>query len=227
MAHFDHWQWADFVRGLSDASSQSMMHAHLTSGCPSCEKTVETLRTVLAHATEEAQYEPPDYAIRYADAVYSIVTPQTKLARLVARLVHDSAREPLAAGLRGMERLSRRALFAAGDYNVDLQLDREPTSDLITLVGQLAGRVQSTSVAGVPVWLMERESLVENTTCNTFGEFQLEYEPRRNLRLLFPLREVGKRLEIALDHLSPGKKLQSSAVPPAGSSRRRKTRGQA
>ncbi len=30
---------------------------------------------------------------------------------------------------------------------------------------------------------MERDSLVENTTCNAFGEFQLEYEPRRNLRL--------------------------------------------
>jgi hypothetical protein len=165
------------------------------------------LRTVFVAAQGEAAVAPPEHAVRYAHAVYSLNRPDSKLERLVARLVRDSAREPLAAGIRGQERLSRRALFAAGDYQVDLQLERQPTSDVISLVGQVVGREQASNLADVPVWLMQRESLVERTTCNTFGEFSLEYEPRRNLRLLFPLQEVGKRLEIALDHLSPGKKL--------------------
>jgi hypothetical protein len=51
---------------------------------------------------------------------------------------------------------------------------------------------------------MERESLVESTVCNQFGEFQMEYEPRRNLRLYVPLPEAGKRLEIPLSRLTPG-----------------------
>jgi hypothetical protein len=219
MAHFDNWHWTDFVRGLCDEATASAMQAHLSSGCPSCQRTVEMLRAVFVAAQGEAAVAPPEHAVRYAHAVYSLNKPDSKLERLVARLVRDSAREPLPAGIRGQERLSRRALFAAGDYQVDLQLERQPTSDVISLVGQVVGREQASNLADVPVWLMQRESLVERTTCNTFGEFSLEYEPRRNLRLLFPLQEVGKRLEIALDHLSPGKKL----IPARPASRRKIT----
>jgi hypothetical protein len=210
MTHFDSWHWADFVRGLCDEPTQSVMRAHLSSGCLNCQKTVDTLRAIVAVAQEEAAVAPPEYAVRYAEAFYSHVRPQTTLERLVAQLVYDSATEPLPAGIRAGERLSRRALFAAGDHQVDLQLDRQPMSDIVTLVGQVVGRHQAANLADVPVWLMERDSLVTRTTCNTFGEFHLEYEPRRNLRLLFSLEEVGKRLEIALDHLSRGKKASSA-----------------
>jgi hypothetical protein len=206
MAHFDNWHWADFVRGLCDAPTQSVMQAHLSSGCPRCQRTADTLRAIVVAAKGEVAVTPPDYAVRYAQAVYSHARLETKLERLVARLVYDSAREPLPAGIRAGDRLSRRAMFAAGDHQVDLQLDREPTSDMVTLVGQVVGRIQTSNLADVPVWLMQRDSIVKSTTCNTFGEFHLEYEPRRNLRLLFSLEEAGKRLEIALDHLSRGSK---------------------
>lgn len=220
MAHFDSWQWADFVRGLCDEPTQSVMQAHLSAGCRNCQGTVDTLRAIVVAAREEVAVTPPDYALRYALAAFSHARPETKLARLVARLVYDSAREPLPAGIRAGERLSRHARFEAGDHQVELQLDRQPTSDVVTLVGQVVGR-EAASLADVPVWLMERESLVKGTTCNMFGEFHLEYEPRRNLRLLVPLQEVGKRLEIALHHLSPAKKTLSrrSAI-------RRQKRGQ-
>ena len=210
MAHFDSWHWTDFVRGLCDEPTQSTMQAHLSSGCPSCQRTVETLRAIVVAASKEPAVTPPEYAVRYAHAAYSHRRPESKLKRLVARLVYDSAREPLPAGIRGGERVSRRAMFAAGDHQVDLQLDRQPTSDMVTLVGQVVGRQEGSSLADVPVWLMERESLVQRTTCNMFGEFHLEYEQRRNLRLLFSLEVVGKRLEIALDHLSRGKKASSA-----------------
>jgi hypothetical protein len=204
MAHFDSWHWADFVRGLCDESMRSVLQEHLSSGCPSCQRTVDTLHAIIVAA--KADVAPPEYAVRYAQAVFTHRRPEAKLERLIAQLVYDSAREPLPAGIRTGERLSRRAIFAAGDHQVDLQLDREPTSDVVTLVGQVVGRVQTSGLADVPVWLMQRDRLVTRTTCNTFGEFQLEYEPRRNLRLLFSLEEVGKRLEIALDHLGRGTK---------------------
>jgi hypothetical protein len=219
MAHFDSWQWADFVRGLCDEPTQSVMQTHLSSGCPKCQGAVDTLRAIVVAAREEVAVTPPDYAVRYALAAFSHARPETKLERLVARLVYDSAREPLPAGIRAGERLSRHARFSAGDHQVELQLDRQPTSDIVTLVGQVVGREDS-SLADVPVWLMERDSLVKGTTCNTFGEFHLEYEPRRNLRLLVPLQESGKRLEIALHHLSPARK-----TPSARSAIRRKQRG--
>lgn len=210
MAHFDSWHWADFVRGLSDEPTRSVMHAHLSSGCPSCQRTVDTLRAIVVAAKGEVAVTPPEYAVRYAQAVYSHGRLETKLERLVARLVYDSAREPLPAGIRAGERVSRRAMFAAGNHQVDLQLDREPTSDVVTLIGQLVGRPRALNPADVSVWLMQRERIVTSTMCNTFGEFHLEYEPRRNLRLLFSLQEAGNRLEIALDHLSRGTKSPSA-----------------
>ena len=63
---------------------------------------------------------------------------------LIARLVY-AARTPLPAGIRAGMRLSRRLLFAAGDHQVDLQLDRRPTSDIVTLVGQVVGPHQASS----------------------------------------------------------------------------------
>jgi hypothetical protein len=225
MAHFDNWQWADFARELCDEPTRSAMQAHLASGCSSCRRTADTLRAIVVAARGESAVTPPDYAVRYAQAVYSHLREETnrtetKLERLLARLVYDSAREPLPAGIRTGERLSRHAIFAAGDHQVDLQLDREPTSDIITLVGQVVGRDQTSGLEDVPVWLMQRDRLVTTTTCNTFGEFHLEYEPRRNLRLLFSLEEVGKRVEIALDHLGRGTK-----SAPNRTNSRRKQRG--
>jgi hypothetical protein len=135
------------------------------------------------------------------------------LEQLIARLVYDSAREPLPAGIRTSERKSRRAIFAAGDHQVELQLEGQPASDVVTLIGQIAGRDQASGLADVPVWLMQRDRLVTRTMCNTFGEFNLEYEPRRNLRLLFSLEEVGQRVEIALDHLGRRTKPSRIAKP--------------
>ena len=162
MKHFDNWQWADFVRGLCDESTRSMMQAHLSSGCASCQKTVDTLRAIVVEARAEVAVCAPEYAVRHALARrIRMNRPETRLVRLIAQLVYDSAREPLPAGIRAGDRLSRRALFEAGDYQVDLQLDRQPTSDLVTLVGQVVGRRQARQSADVPVWLMERDSLVE------------------------------------------------------------------
>jgi hypothetical protein len=224
MKHFDNWQWADFVRGLGDTPTRSTMQSHL-SGCGSCQKTADRLRAVAVEARADAEYAPPAPVLRTAQAIFAMNRPEKKvsLVRLVAQLVYDSAREPLAAGLRSQDRLSRRALYEAGDYHVDLQLEREPASGLITLVGQLAARRQATSITDVPVWLMERDSLVENTTCNAFGEFQLEYEPRRNLRLFLPLREAGKRMEIALDHLTPGGRTAMRGAAPVRKAPKRKS----
>ena len=206
MKHYDNWHWADFVRDLVEPTLRRSMASHLSTGCGRCAKVVDMLRAVTVSARQEAQYEPPASAVRIARALFATANPEKiSLRRLVGRLIHDSFLEPLPAGLRAQDRVSRRALYEAGGYHVDIQLERQPTSDIVTLVGQLADHVQpETSTADVPIWLMERESLVESTVCNQFGEFQLEYEPRRNLRLYVPLPEAGKRLEIPLSRLTPG-----------------------
>jgi hypothetical protein len=222
MKHFSIWQWTDYVRGLGEGVDRSAMETHLSSRCPRCQRTVNVLRGVAVTARGEAGYEPPEHAIRYAQAIYSLYRPEkASFPRLVARLVHDSVREPLPAGMRGQDRLSRHALYEAGSYCLDLQLERQRTSGLVTLIGQLADRNKpATSTADVPVWLMERKSLVASTLCNRFGEFQLEYAPGRHLRLHLPLGAARKRLEVSLNRLTPG----PPSRPRPGKIARRQTR---
>lgn len=204
MKHFNIWQWADYVRGLGDEVDRPAMDAHLSSGCARCARTASTFRSVTAIAGGEAGLEPPDHAIRYAQAVYSLFRPETtSLPRLLARLVHDSMHEPLPAGMRAQARLSRHALYEAGTYYLDLQLELQRPSGPVTLVGQLADRHNPSADTAVPVWLMQQKSVVASTLCDRFGEFQLEYTPARDLRLCLPLREANKRLEIPLNRLTP------------------------
>lgn len=220
MKHFSIWQWTDYVRALAEEGTRSAMEAHLSSGCARCQQTVTVLSSLAATARGEAGYEPPAYAIRCAQAIYSLSRPEkTSLPRLVARLVHDSFREPLPAGMRAQSGLSRHALYEAESYCLDLQVEQQVASGLVTLIGQLADRNKpGATAAEVPVWLMERKSLMASSLCNRFGEFQFEYAPARDLRLCVPLHAAGKRLEVSLDRLTPG--LPGRTRPAKGARRR-------
>jgi len=220
MKHFNIWQWTDYARGLSNEADRAALDAHLSSGCARCARTASTFRSVTVMAGGEAGNEPPEHAIRYAQAVYSLLRPETmSLPRLLARLVRDSMREPLPAGIRAQAGLSRHALYEAGSFYLDLQLDLQHASGPVTLVGQLADRHNPSTNVAVPVWLMQQKRVVASTLCDRFGEFQLEYTPARDLWLYLPLREAHKRLEIPVSRLTP--EFPRALRPPTA--RRRKT----
>jgi hypothetical protein len=206
MKHFSIWQWADYVRGLGEGGIRPAMDAHLLSGCSRCGPIVDVLRGVAVTAQEERNFEPSEQVVRNAQAIYALHTRQSEgWPRLVARLIHDSFRAPLPSGLRTRNRVARHALFEAGTYCLDLQLEHQPASGLVTLIGQLADRTRpEASSAGTPVWLKARRRLVGTTLCNQFGEFQFQYAiEHSHLRLHLPLSTAGKRLEIPLNSLSP------------------------
>ena len=188
MKHFSIGQWADFVRGLGDPVPLAAMQAHLASGCRRCEQTVIALRDAAATARSEAHYQPPERAIRHAHAIFSLYRPEISFPRMVARLVHDSLRAPLPAGLRSQDRLGRHALYQAGSYYLDLQVEHQPRTGLVSLIGQIANRDEPATMTGdLPVWLMKRKGVVAGALCNRFGEFQLDYAPARDLWLEVPL----------------------------------------
>jgi len=221
MKHFNIWQWTDYARGLSDAADRAAMDAHLSSGCARCARTASTFRSVSLIAGREAANEPPEHTIRYAQAVYSLRRPETVLSlpRLLARLVHDSLHQPLPAGIRAQAGLSRHALYEAGNYFLDLQIELQQASGPVTLVGQLANRDDRRANVAVPVWLMRQKNIVASTLCDRFGEFQLEFTPARDLSLSIPLRDADKRLDIPLSRLTP----EIPRALRAPTARRRKT----
>ena len=226
MKHYSLEQWTDYVRGVADEEARTAMAAHLEVGCARCARAAATLQRVSAILTDESKYQVPEYAVRGARAIFASQRPQImSLPRLAAKLIYDSIREPLPVGIRSRDQLTRRALYQAGGYFLDLRLEHEPGSPLLNMVGQLANRdMPARSSSGVLVLLTAGKDVVARTLTNRFGEFQMEYEPSPNLRLFVPLDAAGGRIELPLSRMSAeasreprsGKPLNGKGKRPAG-----------
>ena len=69
----------------------------------------------------------------------------------------------------------------------------------MVLVGQIANqKTPEEALANLPVILVAGNREVTRSISNTFGEFQLEYVPENDLRLLVPLEAKGQELEVEL-----------------------------
>jgi hypothetical protein len=204
MKHYSLEDWTDYVRGVADQESRTAMAAHLEVGCTRCARAAATLERVSAILADESKYQVPEYAVRIARAIFSSQRPQImSLPRLAAKLIYDSIREPLPVGIRSRDQLTRRALYQAGEYFLDLRLEHEPGSPVLNMVGQLANRdMPARSSSGVMVLLTAGKDVVARTLTNRFGEFQMEYEPSPNLRLFVPLDQAGGRIELPLSRMS-------------------------
>ena len=203
--HFELEAWADFVHRLVEPARRATMEQHLAV-CSRCSRHVQFLTKLVRVADAERRLEIPDYAFRRAKAVFALQQPEKVhiLPRILAKLVYDSFREPLPAGVRAGHRLSRQALYEAGDYCVDLRMEHEQGSSTVLLVGQVANRKQPhQALARVPVVLMSGKSLLARTLSNEFGEFQLEYVPGKHLKLLVPVEQSGKGIEVRLNGILP------------------------
>jgi hypothetical protein len=229
MKHFDISQWTDFGRGMVSGPERVAMETHLSvQGCARCRATLDLVRGVVSVARAADRNTPPDYAVRCAKALSALLQPQkARFPSLIAHLIYDSFRDPLPAGMRSQDRLSRQALYEAGDFCLDLRLEHDRGTPLVTLVGQLTNRTApDSSVPEAPVLLMARNNVVAHTVSNPFGEFQMEYAPSRSLRLCVPLDPSGKRIEVSLNRLA-GETSKSPAPRPVTLRRlRRKPAGQ-
>ena len=205
MKHFDICQWTDFARGVVPGPDRTAMDAHLSSqGCVRCRATLALVLRVVAVARAEDRYTPPEDVVRCVKAIGAVRRPQgLGFPGMIARLVYDSFRDPVPAGIRAQDRTSRHALYEAENYCLDLQLQHDRGTPLVTLMGQLTNRQDpDTSVAEAPILLMARKDVIAHAVSNPFGEFQLEYAPTRHLRLCVPLDPSGKGIEVSLDRLA-------------------------
>jgi|SRR3989441_12300561 len=214
MKHFELAEWTDFVRGLIEKSARLPLEHHLASGCRKCRHTADLLRKLVIAAHSDSQVQVPDYALRCARAIFLLQQPEKVqiLPRIPARLLYDSFREPLPAGLRTQQRLSRQYLYQAGDYSLDVRLENERGSPRVALVGQIQNRKQPGKRLGsVPVQLLSGKQVLAQATSNSLGEFQMEYEPSKHLRLYVPVRQAGKQIEVPLSR-PVGRKAREGAA---------------
>jgi hypothetical protein len=204
MSHFDVIALSDFVRGVAPAGDRGRIDRHLADGCARCSQTVDWLRRFSAVASEDVRYEPPVSALRIARAAFATSPWRIRsLPVLNGRITFDSFLAPLAAGVRGPEAgITRFVLYEAGDFALDLQFDRTNERSGVVLMGQVANRrAPRTTLAALPVLVTKGPTVVTSSICNEFGEFHLEYEPRRGLQLQIPI-ESEWRIELSFDDIS-------------------------
>lgn len=177
------------------------MLAHLEYGCSKCERVKGLLSRFAAICTREAAYQVPRAAEQQVKAMISLARAprQSALQRIWGSLIYDSVNDPQPVGVRGTHQINRQVLFHAGDYSVDLRFEHEKGSASMVLVGQIANqKVPDEILANLPVILVAGNREVTRSISNTFGEFQLEYVPESDLRLLVPLESRGQELEVQL-----------------------------
>src|SRR5579884_3989684 len=204
--HFDITEWADYVRDLVPAEQHEQMQNHLQHGCSKCERVEKVLSRFAVICQRETAYEIPRRVEQQVKALVGLnsMPRRSVLERLLAAVVSDSINDPQPAGVRGTHQINRQVLYHAGDYSVDLRFEHEKGSASMVLVGQIANqKTPDEMLANVPVILVAGTREVTRSLSNTFGEFQLEYVPESDLRLLVPLESRGQELEVQL-----GKTLQ-------------------
>jgi hypothetical protein len=128
------------------------------------------------------------------------------LRRLTARLVYNSLTDPLPDGVREIRTAGPQLMYQSGDYFIDLRLDAEHSSAGVLLIGQILRRGSLESGLGsVPVLLFSGKKEMMRTESDEFGEFCLQYTPKRGTRLCVPLSASGGRIEISLNPFLAGK----------------------
>ena len=199
--HFDITQWADYVRNTVPNEQRERMLAHLQGGCSKCDKVRGVLSRFAIICKREAAYQIPRRAEQQVKAMVGLAkAPRlSTLQRIWGSLVYDSLNDPQPVGVRGTHQINRQVLFHAGDYSVDLRFEHEKGSASMVLVGQIANqKTPDEMLANLPVILVAGNREVTRSISNTFGEFQLEYVPESDLRLLVPLESRGQELEVQL-----------------------------
>jgi hypothetical protein len=104
-----------------------------------------------------------------------------------AELFFDSFLQPAFEGPRSSGNLTRRLLYSADHYEIDLQIDLRPDGNTLVVTGQVVDLSQQ-GIAGcdVRVAISNLRSPVEQTTTDQFGEFRKEIAASGELEVLFP-----------------------------------------
>jgi hypothetical protein len=195
MKHFPEQAWIDFVRGvppqtvktehLGRTNSWREIETHLASGCQDCTSTFALWKQVSSFAAAESRFCPPEDSVRRVKLEFTARQLRDAAESTEANLVFDTLSRPLAFGIRSGAAAPRQMVYEAQDHTVDLRFNRQPLSNRVHLIGQVLGSERLGTVLGkFPVMVStDRGVLLAESTTNSLGEFQLQFEAQDQLQL--------------------------------------------
>jgi hypothetical protein len=117
--------------------------------------------------------------------------------------------------VRASNSVTRHVLYRAGDFFIDLRIDREHGAPRVSIVGQVARRDApggTMPLAPVSVLLLDRRTVVARAPVNAFGEFHFDYDAHAQVRLRILVGEqtgldvpLSRLLKPASNHENAGR----------------------
>ncbi len=186
--HFSLEEWADFSRGRTAGETRIGMLKHLEGGCDKCAHILQLWNTVLGMASREESFLPPANSIRCAKALYAAMPPW-RASKFSLRMAHLAGFNRLALqGVRSAAPAPVHFLFKEGALQLDMYLQPQTSSGLVSMVGQVLDSTQPDKrFENQPVAVMLRNDTLARTNTNEFGEFRLEFRPDQDLLLTIEL----------------------------------------
>ncbi len=138
-------------------------------------------------AIREHSCEPPAWAVRAVNASFAVSKLMLKPGKLeIAKLLFDSALQPVAAGLRGTTAVARQLLYKSGSVCIDMRMQPKPGSDSVVPIGQLLDSAKPDhGISGIPVSLLSRGETVLRRKTNDVGEFDFGIAVLSQMQLVF------------------------------------------
>lgn len=191
MSHFSADEWVDFTRGLLPPVKAAAMQAALDGGCSECSSAFQLWRAIGETLPQEEQNQPSEAALKAVKDAYVSEKPWHWIvsAAQFARVVFDSFREPALAGVRSVGRTNRQITVETNPFVIDLQLEFDPARRQVSLTGQILNSLNSqTALGGADVVLLSSGNLLRRTKANELGEFCLDFDREKDLRLFINIR---------------------------------------
>jgi hypothetical protein len=197
--HFTSEDWIDYVRELQTPTQAARMKDHLDQ-CDECQKSFRLWAAVNSAAAKDLDYTPPSDAVRIARSLFEPAKPQS-FGGLVAKLIFDSAHQPLTAGVRGSVSICRQLLYQYGQRFIDLRVEGHPTSKEVSLTGQIQQSIGQPE--SIPVALCGGQGTIQHTETNSRGEFHMTFVPEQDLHIEIDMNE--KKIRVRVPEISgPG-----------------------
>jgi len=188
MEHFTIEKWIDFVNQAVDTNDRQLLERHLEQGCKRCMKTVSLWQRVRQLAASEANYQPPEGAVRIAKAAFAGtgLAGQRKGAGSRIKVLFDSFLQPVFEGARSAGAGTRQMLYRADPFQIDVQVEAKHGGNRIVVTGQLLD-LSNPGIMGpdVRIVLSNMQGHVVNAVTNQFGEFSGEIENSGDLQMTF------------------------------------------
>jgi len=188
MENFSSEKWVAFVEQTAIANQSESIAKRPKQGCSAHLKNKPFCQRVRQSVAAEAKYQPREGSVRLAKAAFAGARLAGKGGGTSRRisLLFDSFLQPVLRGVRSAGTGTRQMLYRADPFQIDIQVEAKPDSNLIVVTGQLLDlNCPEYTARDVPVLLSDMHGQSAQTMTNGFGEFREEIENTGDLQVTF------------------------------------------